>query len=200
MKAAASQASTTLEKVSTEFEAEVLADLQEGRADASTLVKSAMKEAADSAAKALESGERQAESLKRQITGAAELDARNAQLKALEAKVNEVFSEAMKEAVAVPHARHVKSLAGLIMEGVGVIGEKASVSCNSKDRKAVAEAIGKLGRKLKLTLDADPIDCAGGVVLASPDGSVRFDNTLESRLERLKPDLRKEVAGLLAGD
>jgi len=39
----------------------------------------------------------------------------------------------------------------------------------------------------------------GGVVLTTSDGSIRFDNTFEARLERTKPTLRKDVAAILAG-
>ncbi len=96
-------------------------------------------------------------------------------------------------------AAQEKALAGLIQEGLDVIGPRAKVQCSSKDKRAVSSAIKRLGGKAKVSLDDEPIDTIGGVVLSTPDGAVRFDNTFEARLERMKPTLRKEVASILTG-
>jgi V/A-type H+/Na+-transporting ATPase subunit E len=136
--------------------------------------------------------------VKRQITGAAELGARNSQLKALERAVNGVFEEAVKSASESDEESYEKAISGLIEEGINVIGPKAVVYCSSKDRKAVSAAIKKLAKgEARLTLEEEPVDTVGGVILASPDGTVRFDNTFEARLERMRPSLRKEVAAIL---
>ncbi len=191
-------AADTLEKVSGEFEGEILADLQEGRGQALAIVESARKETAEAVAKILETSVKQAESLKRQVIGAAELEARNAQLKSLEKTINEVFDIAVKEVASTSGARSEEALSQLVKEGLDVIGAKAKVSCESKDRKAVSSAIRKLGGgQVKLTLEEKGIEAIGGVVFATTDGSVKFDNTFEARLERMRPSLRKEVAGIL---
>ena len=193
-------AADTLEKVSGEFEAEVMADLEAGRRDALSKIESARKEAAESVSKILETSVKQAESTRRQIIGTAELAARNTKLKSLEKAVNEVFELATKEISSTSGSSYEKSIAGLIKEGIGVIGQKAKVQCSAKDKKAVASAIKKLeGGQSKLTLDDTPLETMGGVVLTTNDGSIRFDNTFEARLERMKPTLRKDVAGILAG-
>ncbi|HEV2226351.1 MAG TPA: V-type ATP synthase subunit E family protein [Nitrososphaerales archaeon] len=193
-------AADTLEKVSGEFEAEVMADLEAGRKDALSRIESARKEAAEAVSKILETSIKQAESTRRQIIGSAELAARNTRLKSLEKAVNEVFDLATKEISSISGSSYEKSIAGLIKEGIGVIGQKAKVQCSTKDKKVVASAIKKLeGGQAKLTLDDTPIETMGGVVLTTNDGSIRFDNTFEARLERMKPTLRKDVAGILAG-
>jgi len=192
-------ASDTLEKVSGEFEAEVIADLESGRNEANAVVESIRKETEDAVAKILETSIKQAESVKRQIVGAAELEARNAQLKSLEKAVNAAFELATKQIADLTGARHEGAIRNLIQEGLDVIGERAKVSCASKDRRAVASAIKKLGPKAKVSLDEKTIETIGGVVLTTPDGSIRFDNTFEARLERTKPNLRKEVAAVLTG-
>lgn len=192
-------ASDTLEKVSGEFEAQVMADLEAGRTETIAKVESVRKETAEAVAKILETSAKQAESVKRQIIGKAELEARNAQLKSLEKAVNEAFELATKEVSNASGAAHEMALRRLIEEGLDVIGGRAKVQCASKDRKAVASAIRSLGSKAKVSLDDEPIETAGGVVLKNPDGSVRFDNTFEARLERTRPNLRKEVASILTG-
>jgi V/A-type H+-transporting ATPase subunit E len=193
-------AADTLEKVSGEFEAEVVADLEAGRKDALARIESARKDATEAVSKILETSVKQAESTRRQIIGAAELAARNAQLKSLEKAVNEVFDLATKEISSASGPSYEKSIAALIKEGTEVIGQRAKVLCSSKDRKAVASAIKKFeGGQTKLTLEEKPVETLGGVVLTTLDGSVRFDNTFEARLERTKPTLRKDVAAVLAG-
>jgi V/A-type H+/Na+-transporting ATPase subunit E len=193
-------AADTLEKVSGEFEAEVTADLEGGRAETLARIESARKEAKEAVSKILETGVKQAESTRRQIIGAAELAARNTQLKSMEKATNEVFDLATKEISDSSGPSYEKSIAGLIREGIGVIGQKAKVESSSKDKKVVASAIKKLeGGQTKLTLDEEPLETMGGVVLSTPDGSVKFDNTFEARLERMRPILRKDVAAILTG-
>ena len=192
-------ASDTLAKVSGEFEAEVLADLEAGRSETLAKIEGVRKETAEAVGKILETGEKKAESLRRQIIGSAELDARNAQLRSLERAVNEAFDLAAKRISSESGASQENALTSLIQEGLDVIGPKARVLCAAKDRRAVSSAIRKFGSRAKLSLDGEEIDTIGGVILTTPDGSVRFDNTFEARLERMRPTLRKEVAAILTG-
>jgi len=193
-------ASDTLEKVSGEFEQEVLSDLEAGHAETMAKLESIRRETEEAVSKILETGMKQSESAKRQIVGAAELEARNIQLKALERAVNGAFEAAMKGISESKGASYEKAVARLIQEGLDVIGPRAKVHCSSKDRRAVASAVKKLSVTEKVTLDDDSIDTIGGVVLTTFDGTVRFDNTFEARLERMRPILRKEVASVLTGN
>lgn len=192
-------ASDTLEKVSGEFEQEVLSDLEAGRAETMAKLESLKRETEEAVSKILETGMKQSDSVKRQIVGAAELEARNIQLKALEKAVRGAFEAAMKGISESTGASYEKAMARLIQEGLDVIGPRAKVRCSSKDRRAVASAVKKLSGNERVTLEEDPIDTIGGVVLTTSDGSVRFDNTFEARLERMRPTLRKEVAAVLTG-
>ena len=186
-----------MEKVSSEFENEVMSDLTKGRAEASSRIEVIRKDTSEKVAKILEGSAKQADAVKRQILGTAELEARNAQLRSLEKVVNEVFEDSVKE---VSGSLDEKSLSILLSEGIEVIGPKAKVYCSKSERKIVSSVIGNLNEsQAKLTLEEEPIDTIGGVVLTSPDGTIRFDNTLEARLERMRPLLRKEVAGVLTG-
>lgn len=193
-------ASDTLEKVSTEFEAEVLAGLQAGKDQATQNVQSIRRETAEEVAKALEAGERQADSVKRQIIGAAELEVRNVQLRSLEVAVTEVFDSAVRKISSLSGQDEEESLATLIKEGIEVIGSKAVVHSSAKERKAVSAAVRKLNKgSVKLSVDDEGIETIGGVTLTTSGGSVKFDNTFEARLERMRPSLRKEVAEILTG-
>lgn len=188
----------TLEKVSEEFETELLAELQKGRGQALSMVESSRREASVAVTRILDASVKQAESLRGQIIGAAELEARNAQLKTLENAVIEVFDAAVKKLEKESGARYDRSLTRLVKEGLEVIGPKAIIYCRSKDRGAILAVLHKLGgSQSKLVLEEKSIDAIGGVVVTSTDGSVRFDNTFEARLERMRPTLRMEVAAIL---
>ncbi len=192
-------AADTLDKVSVEFEAEVLADLEAGRTETLARVEAVRKETKEAVSKILETSTKQAESVRRQIIGTAELEARNAQLKLVEKAVNEAFDLAMKQVSTASGAQYERAIATLIQEGLEVIGQRAKVRCTSKDKREVSSAIKKLSAKAKVSFDDEPVETIGGVILTTPDGSVRFDNTFEARLERMKPILRKEVASTLTG-
>ncbi len=43
-------------------------------------------------------------------------------------------------------------------------------------------------------LSSETIDCLGGVQVRSKDGTMTFTNTIDARLERMKPLIRKEIA------
>jgi V/A-type H+-transporting ATPase subunit E len=43
------------------------------------------------------------------------------------------------------------------------------------------------------------IDVLGGIRIKSADGTMTYDNTLDSRIERLKPLIRKNIAQMLRG-
>jgi V/A-type H+-transporting ATPase subunit E len=191
-------ASDTLEKVSGEFEVEAMAQLEAGRSESMAKVDSVRKETIEAVEKILETGTKQAESVRRQIIGAAELEARNAQLRAVERAVNQAFEGATTKISESSEASYERALSRLIQEGLEVIGPKAKVQCTTKDKKAVAALVRKV-EKAKVTLDDEPLNSMGGVVLTTPDGSIKFDNTFEARLERMKPMLRKDIAAVLMG-
>lgn len=189
----------TLEKVASEVLSEVGGELEEGRNDALQRVRTILQQTKEESAKIVEGGERQAESAKRQILGAAELETRNRILRALEEASNQVFREAL-DSVSKSSSQYERSLGRLIREGVAVIGKNAVVECNSKDRKAVSSIIKEINSKegAKLTLGEDAIEAIGGITIRSKDGSMRFDNTFEARLERMRPQLRRDVVQLLS--
>jgi V/A-type H+/Na+-transporting ATPase subunit E len=191
---------STLQKVAGEFEGEILTELQEGREQGLALVQASRKATGEAVSKILETSVKQADALKRQIIGAAELEARNSQLKVLEEAVEEVFSSAVMQIPKLDHKRHEAALGRLLAEAIDVIGPNALVSTNSKDATEVFTIAKRVkGERGRLTPGDKRLDTIGGVVLTTPDKTIRFDNTFEARLERLRPTLRKEVAALLNG-
>jgi V/A-type H+/Na+-transporting ATPase subunit E len=54
--------------------------------------------------------------------------------------------------------------------------------------------------KAKVVLSEKSIDVIGGIRMRSSDGSMTYDNTLDSRIERLKPLIRKNIVQMLRGE
>lgn len=50
----------------------------------------------------------------------------------------------------------------------------------------------------RLALSPEPLHCAGGVLVASADRDIRFDNTFEGRMERLDETLQGAIAERLS--
>ena len=65
------------------------------------------------------------------------------------------------------------------------------ISTNSKDKDVVQSTISQFPGA---ELSSDSIDCLGGIKVKSKDGAMTFDNTIDARIERLKPLIRKDIA------
>jgi V/A-type H+-transporting ATPase subunit E len=74
---------------------------------------------------------------------------------------------------------------------------KLVVAANAHDQKRLAdrwEAIHEaLPTNKTATLDEEPIDTVGGVLVTSRDGRIRIDQTFEGRLERLRPTIQQVI-------
>ena len=89
-------------------------------------------------------------------------------------------------------------LESLILGAAAVIEHpEIQVRTNSADHKRLAArwesilAAAPPGRTL--TLDDDPIDTLGGVLVQSGDGLIRVDHTFEGRLDRLRPRVQQVI-------
>ena len=132
-----------------------------------------------------------------QIIGAAEMESRNSNLLLLEKNINKVFTTALKELSSNKGKNYPKSLELFINEGLNTIDDSdVLVSCNKKDSSIVKDIIDKISSKSKksITLSDAYITTAGGVIVSNTDSTVIVNNTIEDRLERMKAELRTDVA------
>jgi vacuolar-type H+-ATPase subunit E/Vma4 len=53
--------------------------------------------------------------------------------------------------------------------------------------------------KLKAEVVAS-LEALGGLRASTPDGRIRVDNTVEARLEKARPELRRKLAALLSAE
>jgi|TARA_B110000014_G_scaffold263958_1_gene262620 vacuolar-type H+-ATPase subunit E/Vma4 len=133
----------------------------------------------------------------RQIIGTAEMESRNSNLLLLEKNINKVFSAALKELSSNKGKNYPKSLELFINEGLDSIDEsEILISCNKKDSSIVKDIIDKISSKSKKTLQLSDeyLTTSGGVIVSNTDSTVVVNNTIEDRLERMKAELRTDIA------
>ena len=150
--------------------------------------------------------QKQAENLKRQIIGSSRLVARNKQLILIERAVNDVFEKAKAKLSSLNDEgeNYGTLIKKMLKEAVSEIpSEELIVECNTKDRELVKMAIKEILRentKIRMTLSDESLNVIGGIRIMSADRLMSYDNTLDSRIERLKPLIRKDIAQMLRGE
>ncbi len=153
----------------------------------------------------LEGARKQGDNLKRQIVGSSRLSARNRQLVLIESAVNDTFEKAKTILASSNKENSYRLLMRKILkDSVTMIdSDQVIVECNKNDIELVEKAISdsfKDNNKIKIKMSDHPLNAIGGIRLTSADGSMTFDNTLDSRIERLKPLIRKSIAQMLRGE
>lgn len=143
--------------------------------------------------KIISDGKKEADKIEKQIIGSADLEARNKQLMTLEEGVNKVFSKALDEITNTARSGDYSNLIkSLLDESTKILGTtEVIVSTSTKDKDLVQSTLSQFPGS---ELSSELIDCIGGVIIKSKDGTMSFDNTLDARIERFKPLIRKEIA------
>lgn len=143
--------------------------------------------------KIIADGHKEADKLKRQIVGSADLGGRNRQLVAVEKAVDQVFDEAISKIRTTPRDDTYQAFCqDLLEQAIEALGTRdIVVRTNDTDRDTILDVIDDMQGP---TISADTITCLGGIQASTPDGTVSFNNTLDARIERLKPLIRKNIA------
>lgn len=138
-------------------------------------------------------GKKEADKIEKQIIGSADLEARNKQLTTMEESIDKVFSKALEEISNADRSGDYSNLIkSLLDESTRILGTtQVTVFTNSKDKEIVQSIISQYP---EAELSSETIDCLGGVKIKSKDGSMTFDNTIDAKIKRLKPLIRKEIA------
>ena len=153
----------------------------------------------------LEGARKQGDNLKRQIVGSSRLSARNRQLVLIESAVNNTFEKAKTILASSKKENSYRLLMRKILKDsvMMIDSDQVIVECNKNDIELVEKAISESfndNNKIKIKMSDHPLNAIGGIRLTSADGSMTFDNTLDSRIERLKPLIRKNIAQMLRGE
>jgi V/A-type H+/Na+-transporting ATPase subunit E len=194
----------TINKVLSQKEADLIGQLDSAYQESVSNLESSRTRLESEYTKIVEGAKKQAENLRRQIIGSSRLAARNKQLVLIETAVNDAFEKAKAKLAASNKEEIYKDLVTKMLEdSFSVIGsDQVIVQCNSNDFDLVKKVLSNLSttNKAKVTLSDKPINVIGGIRVRSSDGSTTYDNTLDSRIERFKPLIRKNIVQMMRGD
>ena len=143
--------------------------------------------------KIISDGRKEADKLEKQLIGSADLEARNKQLILVEESVERVFNEAIKKIKKTRRNTEYADMMSELLDGATetLRAQQTEVFVNTKDQRVIKKI---LVGKDNIKLAPDAIECMGGMVVKSQDGIMTFDNTVDARLERMKPLIRKKIA------
>ena len=143
--------------------------------------------------KIISDGKKEADKIEKQIVGSADLEARNKALLVVQESAEKVLEKAKEKIANMERNSEYSSLiTKLLSEATSALNTSdVIVYTNSKDKDLVQSAVSSISGA---ELSSDQIDCMGGVKVTSKDGSMSFDNTLDARIELLKPLIRKDIA------
>ncbi len=184
------------------LEKEAAAEIEQVLADARTQAERLVVQATEEAQTYLAAqgqrldAERKAAQVKAQ--SAAQVKASALILQAKDQAIAEVFAAAEAELFRVQQdrGRYAAVLRGLIREAAGGLTGRITVEVNPRDLDLARQAV----KELKLDAEVRPADdVSGGARLVSDDGRFIVENTLASRVERVKALLVPEIAALLWG-
>jgi V/A-type H+-transporting ATPase subunit E len=183
----------TVEKILQNTEQQILASLDEAFKASKSTLSGSNSSLEQEYAKIISEGKKEAEKLEKQIVGNADLESRNKQLLLVEESIEKVFAKAIKKIQDADRNKdYAKLVSSMLQESIDAIGtSNVVIQTNSKDKPVVESLLSKFKGA---ELSSDLIDCLGGIRVQSKDGTMKFDNTIDARLERLKPLIRKDIA------
>jgi len=199
-----------------EAEKEISEILLKAQAEADKTGKAARENAEREAERILSNGRRVASLEGQRIIAETRIDVRRKKMDAQEEAIAASFEEAKKVLEELAEKGKWDNLAykdimfDLIASASEVVaGNKLELAFNQRDSKTfnkemlreASELVKKRpGRETSLALTDETIQCLGGVVVRDMEKQVEVDNTLETRLNRLKESIRVDVAKILFGD
>ncbi|NQV39571.1 MAG: V-type ATP synthase subunit E [Nitrosopumilus sp.] len=184
---------STIDKILKNTEKDILTNIKSGLDESQRKLDDAVPKLESEYDKIISNGKKEADKIEKQITGASDIEVRNKQLLALEEAVERVFSSALEQiADAARSGEYSNLVKTLINEAIQILGtSEVTIFTNTKDKDVVQSTVSQFsGAKFS----SETIECLGGIKAKSKDGAMTFDNTIDARIERLKPLIRKEIA------
>ena len=183
----------TIDKILNQTEKSILTDISGELSNSHQKLDDSVSKLEAEYDKIIADGKKEADKIEKQIVGGSDIEARNKQLLALESSVNRVFATALEQITnSDRNSDYANLINSLLQESTQILGTtEVKVFTNSKDRDTVQSALSRFPGS---ELSSENIDCIGGVKLESKVGSMKFDNTIDAKIDRLKPLIRKEIA------
>jgi V/A-type H+-transporting ATPase subunit E len=191
----------TIDQVITKKESELLSQLNSSYLESINNLELSKSQLELEYATIISNAEKKAETFKRQVIGSSKLSSRNKELIMLEQAVNDVFAKAKEKFLLHTDESIYKNLLiKMLDESIPNIATSGIVlECLEKDTDFFKQQIegisAKYNKKIKLLSNLK--NFMGGFRIKSNDGTITLNNTIDSRLERLKPLIRKNIAHIL---
>lgn len=184
---------STIDKILQNTENSILSNIKTALVDSQKILDDSIPKLEGEYDKIIADGKKEADKIEKQIIGSADIESRNKQLMALEDAVDKVFTKALDQVANADRSGDYSNLIkSLLDESTQILGtSEIIVSSNANDKDVVQSTLSQFPGS---ELSPDTIDCLGGIIVKSKDGAMTFDNTLDARIERLKPLIRKEIA------
>ncbi len=183
---------------------EVQAILDEARAKADSLHRQARDIAASESEHILKEARETVKELLGQAVAKAQLEAQMLKLQRREQALMQTFDEARQRLTTIPQRPDYTDIVRrLIREAATYMGDEAFIvqADATTDRVLDDAFLADLAAQLNVHLERGPhLEEGIGIVLTTPDGHRRYDNTLETRLSRIQDNVRTAVFHILAGD
>jgi V/A-type H+-transporting ATPase subunit E len=183
----------TIDKILTQTEKDILSNIRSGLSESSKTLDDSIPKLEQEYDKIISDGKKEADKIEKQLIGSSDLETRNNRLLILEKAVDNVFTKAIEQISNTNrNDDYSKLMTTLLDESTKILGTtKVIISTNSKDKSIVQSSLSKYpGAELA----PESITCLGGITVKSKDGAMKFDNTLDARIQRMKPLIRKEIA------
>ena len=183
----------TIDKILGQTESNILSSLNEALTESQQKLENSTKTLEQEYDQIINDGKKEADKIEKQIMGSADLEARNKQLTTIEESIDKVFQKALDEIANTDRSGDYSNLIkSLLDESTKILGTtEIVVFTNTKDKEIVQSMLSQYPGS---ELSSETIECLGGVKVKSKDGSMTFDNTVDARIERLKPLIRKDIA------
>ena len=183
----------TIDKILSQTESSILSSLSSALKESQQKLDDSVDTLEQEHDQIISNGRKEADKIEKQIIGSSDLEVRNKQLTSVEESIDKVFTKALEEIANTDRSGDYSTLIkSLLDESTKNLGTtKIIVYTNSKDKDIVQSALSQYSGA---ELSSETIDCLGGVKVKSKDGAMTFDNTLDAKIERLKPLIRKDIA------
>jgi V/A-type H+/Na+-transporting ATPase subunit E len=204
MKSVEENIETLSKALLSEAEAEAKQIKAEAEAKAETIRQRAQKQAEAGRAEILQRASAEAERLSSQVIATTQLKARTQQLDHREKLLEQVFTAARQQLPTIKQWSDYDVIClRLLREAVTQLKtEQATVQADAATQKCLThEAVAKLAGELNVSLELNgALEKGTGVIVETTNGRMHYDNTLETRLNRLQNTLRSPVYHLLMGE
>jgi len=188
-----SKLESTIDKILKQTEIENLSSLKKSFKESLEILTKSQTSLEQDYDRIIDEGKKEAEKIEKQIIGSSDLESRNKEILLVEDSIKKVFEKAIEKiSSSTRNDSYPKLIESLLEESINALGTNdVIISTNSKDKEIVQ---GLLSKFSGAELSSDSIDCLGGVEVKSKDGSMMFNNTIDSRIDRIKPLIRKDIA------